>query len=109
MLRRAHEASSDNVLVLDAPLTLAVDEAAAATGAAGALLAAKVGFLVAAAAIVLADAAANAEQDGRDEEAGESGPGEAISVPAEASILAGGPECVATDDSPGTVILLDSI
>jgi len=89
------------VLVLDAPLALGVDEAAAAAGAAGALLAAEVGLLGAAAALVLADAAADAEEDGRDEEAGECGPGEAVGVAAEAGILSGGAEGVAADDGPG--------
>lgn len=94
------------VLVLDAPLALGVDEAAAAAGAAGALLAAEVGLLRAAAALVLADAAADAEEDGRDEEAGECGPGEAVGVAAEAGILSGGAEGVAADDGPGAVVLL---
>lgn len=101
-----HTACSDDILVLDAPLALAVDEATTAARAAGALLTTEVGLLGAAAALVFANAAADAEQDGGDKEAGESGPSETVGVLAELGLLTSGPEGVATLDSPGTVILL---
>lgn len=89
-----------DILVLDAPLALVIDEAATATGAP---LAAEVGLLGVAAGIVLANAATDAEEDSSDEEAGECTPGETVGVGANAGLLAGGAEVVAADDSPGAV------
>ena len=94
-----------HILVLDAPLALVVDEA---TTAASAPLAAKVRLLGVAAGLGLANAAADTEQDGRDEEACEGAPGEAVSVGTNASLLAGRAEVVAADDGPGTVEMLES-
>lgn len=89
-----------DILVLDAPLALVVNEAATA---AGAPLTAEVRLPGVAAGVALANAATDAEQDGGDEEAGEGTPGETVGVGANASLLAGGAEVVAADDSPGAV------
>ena len=75
-----------HILVLDAPLALVVDEA---TTAASASLAAKVRLLGVAARLGLANAATDTEQDGCNEEARESAPGEAVCVGADAGLLAG--------------------
>lgn len=88
---------SKYVLVLDAPLALVVDEAAAA---AGAPLAAEVGLLGVAAGFILADAASNAEQHGCNQVACKCSPCEAVCVGADLGRLAGGAESVASDDSP---------
>lgn len=92
--------TSGNILVLDAPLALVVNEA---TTAASAPLATEVRVLGVAARLRLANAATDTEQDGCDEEACEGAPGEAVCVSANASLLAGRAEVVATDDSPGAV------
>src|SRR4051812_50826 len=89
-----------NILVLDAPLALVVDEA---TTAASASLAAKVRVLGVAAGLGLANAAADAEQNCGDEEACEGAPGEAVGVGANAGLLAGRAEVIAADDGPGTI------
>ena len=89
-----------HILVLDAPLALVVDEA---TTAASAPLAAKVRLLGVAAGLGLANAAADTEQDGRDEEASEGAPGETVGVGTDTSFLAGRAEVVTADDGPGAV------
>jgi len=86
-----------NILVLDAPLALVVNEAAAA---AGAPLAAEVRLLGVAARLLLANTASDAEEYGSNEEAGECTPGEAVCVSADTSLLASGAECVAAHDGP---------
>ena len=93
-------AARGNILVLDAPLALVVDEATTATCA---LLAAKVRLLGIAARLVLADTASDAEKHGGNEEAGECTPGEAVCVGADAGLLTSRAECVAADDSPCAV------
>jgi hypothetical protein len=91
--------SGDNILVLDAPLALVVDEA---TTAASAPLATKVRLLGVAASLALTDAAADTEENGRNEEAGKGAPCEAVGVGANAGLLAGRAESVAADDGPCT-------
>ena len=85
------------ILILHPPPTLAIPEAAPATRAPLAPEVRRLG-----AALVLARAAADAEEDGGEQKAGHGGPGEAVAVPAQLRTLAVAAEDVAAFDGPGT-------
>ena len=84
------------VVILDPPLAIRVHEAGTAAVALGAAAAAYT------AAAVSAQRAAETEQDRRNEEACERGPGEAHQVAANGGLEAGGAEGVAALDDPGS-------
>jgi hypothetical protein len=98
-LPRSHISVSclSGVVVLDPPLAIGVHEAGAAPGALSRAATADTRGAVA------TKHAAEAEQDGGDEEACERGPGEAEQVAADAGIKIGGAEGVAALDDPCAV------
>ena len=84
------------VVVLDPPLAISVHEASAAPVALGRATTAD------ARRAVTTERAAEAEQHGCDQEAGERGPGKGQQVAANGGFEAGGAEGVAALDDPGT-------
>ena len=90
------------VLILNPPRTLRIDKAPPTAIALRTPLPSKVTRLCVG-ALAFADAAAHAEEDGGDEEAGERRPCEGVGVDADAGGLVVFAECIAGEDRPGAV------